>query len=516
MTSHQNSIATQLLRTIFILYFGVTLSLTLVQIAGEYYDMKDQVHRELKSLQSMTEHGLSNSLWELNMHQLPLLLEGILESSIVEGVLIVDDIGNEFALGNTVKGVEASQENSQLFWHQFSLEFRNKRVGTATFFSSPSVVIKKVQVGVILIVISAIIKTLALWAIFIWIVRKILGRPLLQFTKAIGGIQMDTLPTTEIQIFKNRSNELNFLEHTFNTMLSNIFQKQQELDGLNHTLEQKVRERTLEVTQALEKLQHTQAQLVHSEKMAGLGTLVAGIAHEINNPINFVHSGTQSVEKKLCEFKGFLFDLLEGDDSEVAIHFEQHFDGLKKSLGKIDEGSGRIRRIVQDLRTFSRLDEAEQKTIDLVASLESTIRLVRAQYQENIDFICEFEEKPHVECFPAKVNQLFMSIIMNSCEAIQEKQKEKIEPTKGSITFRSSIKDEEIHISVKDTGMGMKEEVKKKIFDPFFTTKPVGAGTGLGLSIAHGIIQQHRGTIEVQSDEAQGSVFTIKLPLLME
>ncbi len=296
-----------------------------------------------------------------------------------------------------------------------------------------------------------------------------------------------------------------------------------ELQKFNQTLETQIVERTQKLQEALsqlekqhQQLKQTQSQLVQAEKMAGLGTLVAGIAHEINNPINFIYIGGCNLEKKLQEFQTALLQLVEEGDSEIIEYFDQQFGGFQVSLQGVAEGSKRIKTIVEDLRTFSRLDEADKKTVDLMASLESTLRLIQTRYEKSTDFIYEFEDRPMLECYPAKLNQLFMNIIVNSCEAIEQKQRQMGDSTKGSITICGTIKNKELHISFQDTGIGMSRQVKEKMFEPFFTTKRVGEGTGMGMSIAYGIIEQHQGQIEVESEEGKGTTITIQLPLERE
>lgn len=280
------------------------------------------------------------------------------------------------------------------------------------------------------------------------------------------------------------------------------------------SLESKVRERTRELATTLEDLKHAQAQLVQSEKMAGLGTLVAGVAHEINNPTNFVNLGAASLEEDLKEFKALLFGMLGDDnDPEITQHFEEKFQRLHSALRNINEGTVRIKTIVRDLRTFSRLDEAEKKTVPLVENLESTIRLVRSQYQEGVEFITQFVDNPEIDCLPAQLNQVFMNVIVNACQAVLAK---KITGQKGSVTVATRFRGPEIAISITDEGIGMTEEVKQRIFEPFFTTKPVGEGTGMGMSICYQIIEKHQGRFEIDSTPGKGTTVTILLPATLD
>lgn len=281
------------------------------------------------------------------------------------------------------------------------------------------------------------------------------------------------------------------------------------------SLEAKVRERTRELASTLDNLKRTQSQLVHSEKMAGLGTLVAGVAHEINNPTNFVSLGAASLEEDLREFKSVLFGMLGDDnDPEITEHFEDKFRRLHSALANINEGTVRITTIVRDLRTFSRLDEAERKTVPLAENIESTLRLVRSQYHGVVEFVTNYIDNPSVECLPAQLNQVFMNIIVNACQAVVAKLPQAEGLTKrGRVTITTQVEEDRVAIHIADDGIGMTEEVKQRIFEPFFTTKEVGDGTGMGMSIVYQIIEKHHGRIEIESEPGHGSIITVLLPV---
>ncbi len=269
-----------------------------------------------------------------------------------------------------------------------------------------------------------------------------------------------------------------------------------------------------ELSKQNDELKKMQTQLVHAGKMAGLGTLVAGVAHEINNPTNFTYVGAQNLLRKLKQFQEFLFELA-GEDAEEEIKqaFTQRFDDLFSELDAISEGSQRIRGIVTNLRTFSRLDEAEQKQAALVEGIISTLKLVKPNYKQEVQFITHFNDDPVLECWPAQLNQVFMNIMINACQAIVAKQKKNNDGTPGTLTITTQQKGNELYIIFVDTGEGIDNEVKENIFEPFFTTKPVGLGTGLGLSVSFSVIQKHQGKIIVDSEKEVGTTMTIILPL---
>jgi signal transduction histidine kinase/ligand-binding sensor domain-containing protein len=256
-------------------------------------------------------------------------------------------------------------------------------------------------------------------------------------------------------------------------------------------------------------------QLLQQAKIASLGTLTAGIAHEINNPSNFAHVGAYNLGTQLQEFQQLLRDLA-GDDAPQELHdtLQQHFDRLHASLAAISEGTRRIRDLVKDLRTFSRLDEAQWKPVAIADSLTATVNLVRTQYMNQVEIRCDLAANPVIECSPAQLNQVFMNLIVNACQAICSRPPEVCAAEPGLLLIRSKIVGKWLVFEFEDNGGGMPDAIRERIFDPFFTTKTVGEGMGMGLSISLGIIQKHRGTIDVRSTPGHGSCFIISLLLL--
>ena len=296
---------------------------------------------------------------------------------------------------------------------------------------------------------------------------------------------------------------------------------------LNAELEQRVRERTAaletsnrQLENAYTDLQAAQSKMLQQEKMASIGQLAAGVAHEINNPMGFITSNLTSLDKYVVKLKDFISrqsDLLQngkGDHElerlkekrkELKIDFilEDIKDLTRESLS----GAERVKKIVQDLKSFSRVDQAEYKQADINECIESTINIVWNELKYKATITREYGEIPLTICYPQQLNQVFMNILMNAANAI-EKQ--------GQITVRTWKDDGSILASVCDTGCGMASEIMKRIFEPFFTTKEVGKGTGLGLSITYDIIKNHGGEITVQSEIGKGSCFTIRIPIVEE
>lgn len=257
-----------------------------------------------------------------------------------------------------------------------------------------------------------------------------------------------------------------------------------------------------------------QAQLVQSEKMAGLGTLVAGVAHEINNPTNFVYGAAYHLDNNLKELKELIFNLAGDDaDKEFIEMFEKRFEKMNRNLGNIQEGSERIKTIVNDLRNFSRLDEGEKKEVHVSEGILSTLHLIQTQYKKEVEFHCDFKEDPAIVCWPAQLNQVFMNIMSNACQAIVKKQSTEQLDSPGSLTITTYTAQGRLIIQFEDTGCGMEQDVKLKMFDPFFTTKGVGEGTGMGMSISYGIIERHDGKFEVESQPGVGTTIRLVLPI---
>ncbi|MDR3594776.1 ATP-binding protein [Clostridium sp.] len=260
------------------------------------------------------------------------------------------------------------------------------------------------------------------------------------------------------------------------------------------------------------KLMATQSQMVQSEKMASIGTLVAGIAHEINNPTNYAYLSSKVLQNDIGNFKKDLADLLDGADNEVMDFFEVYLNKFFDSIDIILNGSNQVKNVVNDLKLFSRIDEAVRKEINVSEALKTTVRLVKTQYTKQIEFETDFRTDAKIECYPSQLNQVFLNIIINACQAIIKKQNDLKEETRGLIKISVSSKPKEIEIVFSDNGCGMTEEEKSKIFEPFFTTKPIGEGTGMGMAISYSIIERHNGKIDIKSQAGKGTKTTIVLP----
>lgn len=345
---------------------------------------------------------------------------------------------------------------------------------------------------------------------------------LLQISSAIEVMLLSFALADKINFFK-KENEIAQAQ-ALNASLEN----QKLIKEQNIVLEKRVQERTEELQNTnstlnvtLSNLKDTQSQLVDAEKMAALGQLTAGIAHEINNPINFVTSNIKPLELDINDLREIITKYEQLDfDKEIKPQIEE-IESFKKQidlafvnneisslLSGISEGAKRTAEIIRSLRNFSRLDESDMKPIDLNEGLDSTVVLVRSNIPNHITVIKDFGNLPKVECQPGKINQVFMNLISNAIQAIKSKENQAEEEF---LTIKSWYIDQQVKISIKDSGIGMSDEVKHRIFEPFFTTKDIGEGTGLGLSIVFSIIENHKGNIEVISKLNEGTEFIITL-----
>ncbi|MEH2056586.1 MAG: AAA family ATPase [Nostoc sp.] len=359
--------------------------------------------------------------------------------------------------------------------------------------------------------------------------KSVLCAPILNQGKLIGILYLENHLTVGA-FTRDRLQVLKLLTTQVAISLENA-QLYQKLEDYSHTLEQKVEERTQEITEkatqlesTLDQLYSTQAQLIQVEKMSGLGQLVAGIAHEINNPINFIYGNLEPAGEyvaSLIELNNLYQQLYPQPLPEIAekiadIELDFLVDDLQNLLKSMKTGANRIRQIVLSLRNFSRLDESEMKPVDIHSGIDSTLLILQHRLQSNskhpeIAVIHKYGNLPLVNCYASALNQVFMNMINNAIDALESSDINR-QPT--IIIQTEFIEAKKVVIRIADNGIGMSESVQNKIFNPFFTTKSVGSGTGLGLSTSYSIVvEKHGGKLSCISAPGQGAEFVIEIPV---
>ncbi len=332
----------------------------------------------------------------------------------------------------------------------------------------------------------------------IFLTSKNILRPLLDLIESIN--QMEVQKSVRELPVKSDT-EVGLLTRSYNRMAQTVLQSRADLE-----------KKLEELSKAHSELQKTQTQLVHSSKMVSLGQLVAGVAHELNNPIGFIYSNMNQLKEysdRLLEYAEVCENRpQEAQRKKIELDIDYIKTDIPKLIQSCVDGAQRTRDIVLSLRTFSRLEEASIKSIDLVEALQGTLSLLKPEMKNRIEVHLEAQNIPKISCYASELNQVFMNILSNAIQAI---------PNKGTIWISVLGVDLQasnpfVLVSIQDSGAGMSGEVISKIFDPFFSTKEVGKGTGLGLSISYGIIEKHKGSIQVRSILGLGTEFRVMIP----
>lgn len=528
------SISKELLQKVLVVYLTLAILITVGHMVVEYRNTTKDVLEELRTIQNSVRPGIAQALWDTNYNQLIRLVDGAIQLPMVSAAKVFNE-HNELIYSSSNEFPPTNYSNeplpilnpidiSNMFSDESAVAYKgryvNEKVGKLILYTEKRIVLQRVQVGFFLLIFNAIIKTTALWFIFIWFSKRILTIPLFRFSSQVQAIEPSDIHNVRVNIANTKNNELTILENSFNTLLKSLENTQRALKEANKNLENKVAKKTADLRDSLSQLQQkhlelqqTQEQLLQTEKMASLGSLTAGIAHEINNPTNFSHAGAQDLKVELQAFERFLYSLLDDEsESEFSPIFKAKMASLYEQLDSIMYGTQRIANIVSDLRTFSRTTTEEKQKIRLADNINAVINLIRSHYKERVTFTTNIPADIVLFCWPEKLNQVFMNILVNACHAAIEQHPEGnlIKPT---VIIEASSSDNILYIRISDNGVGIPAELTSRVFEPFFTTKPVGSGTGLGLSISYNIIHEHGGEINLSSQEHTGTTFTIKLPI---
>lgn len=274
-----------------------------------------------------------------------------------------------------------------------------------------------------------------------------------------------------------------------------------------------MQEARTEQLRLMEEINRAQRHLVQSEKMAGIGQLAAGVAHEINNPVGYVFSNLRSLANYVHDLIRIVDAVDTVDDIEDLRHLKMALDyafirdDVEALISESEEGINRVKNIITALQDFSHVDHGGFRLADLHRGIDTTLNVAANELKYKADVVKEYGDLPQIECNISQLNQMVLNLLVNAAQAIEGR---------GTITIRTGVAGTDVWLEIEDTGSGMSPELAEKIFEPFFTTKPVGRGTGLGLALSYGIVQQHKGHIEVRSEAGKGSCFRVTLPMVQQ
>lgn len=474
-----------------------------------------------KALSTSFFQVVGNEVENHNYYKIDRIVANALKTNLIAYFIVKDNDTNKIVY-STVKGFEDKNFSASILSGITSKETNSPIMGTNTgtyFVSGPkkhtTMYIGFYSKSLLHQNIEKFIDSMSYLVILALIVGLFLSHMLTKIiTKPLEYLSEGSKKFAEGD-FNHRISYFNYLE--IDELVSSYNTMAQTLQDLYVSLENKVAERTKALDEAYKELQNTQSMMVHSEKMKSLGEMVAGITHEINNPVNFIYGNlihltnyTNDLIMLIDKYGEYEGELLEEHKKEITkIKSDIDLAFLKEDLGALiqscREGTERTKNIILDLKNFSRMEERVLSSIDVAKEIDTTLNILHSKYKNRIEIKKEYQEKlPLVESFGGQLNQVFMNILDNAFYAIEDR---------GTVYIRIKSVDENVIIEFEDTGKGMPQDVVEKIFNPFFTTKPVGQGTGLGMSISYRVIKDHNGTINVKSEVGKGTLFELVLPV---
>lgn len=497
------AILTTLTIVITSILFAIYLYLNVNNLLGRY---QTSVEKMTSSLMIAISQSLSNDIEKNNFESSKKIVDVLKNEGRIAYIYLKNTDSNKIVVGNKDSFEIDTSRNVNI--KQFSKQI------TSSYTIYGGIPIENLDFnmydGFTKLVMQILFAFIILGSMVSYFMANVISKPLSKLSNATKSIADGNF---NIKIEETQFEEINELVFTYNEMAT-------QLNELYSSLELKVQERTIALEEANYKLKETQAMMVHSEKMRSLGELVAGIAHEINNPVNFIH-GNIIILQNYADDLIKLIDLYTQYDINLPEDLKTKVQSLKKDIDldflRADikdliksciEGTERTKNIVLDLKNFSRMEEMVLTQFDIPKEIDTTLNILNNKYKNRITVIKNYApDVPKIEAYGGQLNQVFMNILDNAQDAIKET---------GTLTINIDKVEEKVKIEFIDTGAGIPKENLKKVFDPFFTTKPVGKGTGLGMSISYRVIHDHKGTINVESEVGKGTKFTIILPICHE
>lgn len=484
--------------------FAIYTSISVKDIASEY---ENQIAETRQLISRMVLESLNSDRISHEYSSTKAIINLLKNDDMLAYAYIEDNTTNKIVFLDSDKGKNSGYRNKYDINSVEPLEYNLSDIYTL-YLGVPKSTTYEEYIDKSLKQLTVVLPFFILMGIIVAVIAaSIISKPITNVAHAAKKISSGDFDT---KLETTNFDEINDLIYSYNEM---IFQ----LNELYQSLELKVQERTIALETANYKLKETQAMMVHSEKMRSLGELVAGIAHEINNPVNFIHGNIMILQNYADDlFK--LIDLYEENSSVFPEDIKAKIAALRKQIDidflKTDikdlirsciEGTERTKNIVLDLKNFSRMEEMVVSQIDIPKEIDTTLNILNNKYKNRITVIKNYApDVPKIEAYGGQLNQVFMNILDNAQDAMSES---------GTLTINLTKIDDKVKLEFIDTGAGIPKENLNKVFDPFFTTKPVGKGTGLGMSISYRVISDHKGTIQVDSEVGKGTKFTIVLPI---
>lgn len=565
----RSSVATRLLAITFSIYFLIAVVVTIGHMAFEYEQAKQNILLDLKVFQSTFQPILSQMVWSINKEGLRKTVDGIAAAPTIAGVRINAAGIEPISVGTIINDRGEMQLASRLekpgFWGKaeladlgiFGFEFpiiyvaadgKKEVVGRGIFYSSNAIVFQRVKYGFALITLNAVIKTLALWIIFSWLSERILRRPLAKLTTGLERIDLESLDIAKIDLGSHGRDELKILQEAFNNMLQKLLVARNELQKLNQSLELKVHERTGQLEQSLQAqrdisnelmeksqalnlsyqqleehslallhshhsleltlqdLRATQVQLIESAKLASLGQLVAGVAHELNTPIGNALITSNALEHEISELNaGIIGNVLRKSSlTSFVDHAIPMTELIARSCKRAAELISSFKQVATDQTSERRRHfKLHELVDDIMATLHPTLNTQALQINLQIpqDIVCD--------SYPGPLGQIITNLIQNAMIHAFEGR------TRGQLDITAQVQDGQVDMQFTDNGNGMSAAVLSRIFEPFYTTRLGHGGSGLGLSISQNIaISVLGGSLKASSELGQGSCFHLRFPLV--